>query len=75
MNSDNSQPSPDNWVQKRVRNLEGMNRARHASADQSNDKPKPDRLSSKRNSAPVSIVTYYMSCIYVNVDILRRDIW
>ena len=57
MNSDNSQHSKDNWVQKTVRNLEGMNKARHASADQSSEKPPSDYFKSKRNSTPVSIVT------------------
>ena len=57
MNSDNSQQPLDNWVQKRVRNLEGMNRARHVSADQGDaEKPNKNYLSSKRSSAPVSIV-------------------
>ena len=64
MNSDNSQHSKDNWVQKTVRNLEGMNKARHASADQNNDKPASDYLKSKRNSAPVSIVTSMCECLY-----------
>ena len=56
MNGDNSQQSKDNWVQKTVRNLEGMNRARHVSADQGNDKPISYSFTSKRNSAPVSVI-------------------
>ena len=58
MNSDKSQQSVDNWVQKRVRNLEGMSRARHISADQRDEKPCQNYLSIKRNSAPVSISSY-----------------
>ena len=71
MNSDNSQQALDNWVQKRVRNLEGMSRARHVSAEVSaehgGDKPKLDYLTSKRNSAPVSILVILLSD-YVDVD-------
>ena len=54
MNSDNSQQSSqDNWVQKRVRNLELSGRLRHRS-EQVNAKPKPEYIATKRNSLPVS---------------------
>ena len=71
MNSDKSQHSKDNWVQKTVRNLEGMNKARHASVDQSNEKPPSDYLKSKRNSAPVSIVTSTV-CVRMFISIKKR---
>ena len=65
MNGDNSQQSEDNWVQKTVRNLEGMNRARQVSANQGNDKPMPcSSRDPKNSSAQVSVI------IYVSVDIL-----
>ena len=58
MNGDNSQQSEDNYVQKTVRNLEGMN-ARQVSADQGNDKPiLCSSRDPKKNLAQVSVVYY-----------------
>ena len=57
MNSDNSQQ--DNWVQKRVRNLESSGRLRHRS-EQVNGKPKPEYSASKRNSLPVCGTTHIL---------------